>query len=368
MPDYVPQVHTVETSARSNLPIDYRILKRKKCESEFYKTALLYEYLDGIESKNRAGQMNNCRSYAWFIRNKDTGQLRVASNACRLRWCPICSTAKQYHLTEAVTAWLHTLKRSRFVTLTYKHSNAPLEHQIKSLYSHFRLFRQRSKIKRLIRGGIWFFQIKKTETHLSQTGKNSVNNQYSPPNTRPKCLSKSAINDITAESFHPHIHILVDSDFLPHKIISEEWLKCTKTSMVVDIRAVKDRKKAAEYVARYSARPSNLSDLSYAEAIAVITALHGKRIVGKWGTAGGIHLSAQQFSEAERWIKVGNWKTCLLHYHTDIRAKLIVDAWQTDSTLSPNVSFFDHETNEELAKMDDWYGINLDKIELEEYG
>jgi len=256
----------------------------------------------------------------------------VASNGCRLRWCPICSKARSYHITEAVLKWIEGLKVSRFLTLTYAHSDAPLHHQIESLYKHFRQFRKRPLIKRNIQGGIWFFQVKKSTTD----GK-----------------------------WHPHIHILTDSKYLDKSIYSQEWFATTKNSSIIDIRLVRNKKKSADYVARYAARPATLSEMSLTENIEVVTALHGKRLFGKWGSAKDCQIGGHVFAEAADWQKVGSYKHCIEHYFTDNRAKKIIDTWQNDGELPENVYFFELDDNKSRELNPDMFGCSLDDIELE---
>jgi hypothetical protein len=108
----------------------------------------------------------------------------------------------------ALLEWLPTVTAPKFITLTLKHSPAPLSHQISTLYGCFRKLRKTKLLTKTVRGGIWFFQVK-----------------------------QSAADYL----WHPHLHIVVDSPYIPKHQLSRAWLSITKTSQIVDIRQITNR-------------------------------------------------------------------------------------------------------------------------------
>jgi len=204
-------------------------------------------------------------------------------------------------ITLASLGWIQTLDRPKFLTLTLKHSNAPLKTQIDTLYKFFREFRRRPWTKKRLRGGIWFFQIKRSK----ESGQ-----------------------------WHPHLHILLDAKYIAKEDLSQKWLEVTKASKIIDIRKIENPKKAAEYVARYAAAPCRLVDYSMDDSIEIVRAMHGQRIVGTFGTAKGVKLTAQKPYDADAWERLENFETIASFRLQDDKAMAIWTAW-TKGTCCP---------------------------------
>jgi len=307
------QLDTVETTAFSNLPTNYREYRARHCEAELLRAESVYSHIDFSAKKSRSEKLKECRTLAWFARHSDTGEVRIISNACKLRWCPICSKAKQYYIQDVVCNWIKSLKHPKFMTLTMKHTDAPLDHQIKWLYKHFRLFRQGRAIAKYFKGGIWFFQLK-----------------ISDKDTR----------------FHPHLHVILDSEFIPKELLSLEWQKQTKTSKIVDIRAIFNVSKIADYVSRYCARPANLMDYSFEKAIEIVTVFHGKRLCGTWGSAKRLSLTGMKTTDRYKWVKVGRWKDVLAQSKFSDKAKYIIHCWQTGEPAVSDLKIGDYHQDD----------------------
>lgn len=261
-------VHTQETTEQSPLSVNYRSFLTSGCKADIDHNRQVYATIDGRDALKRTQSFDDCRSFAWFVRHKVSGKIRVASSRCSLRWCPLCIRTKRFIMIQSIIPWLKVASKPKFVTFTLRHTDAPLEFQIKSLYDHFKNLRRRPYWKKRIIGGVWFFQIK-----------------------------KSANDGL----WHPHIHVLCDGRYVPQKRLSTIWADITKGSKVVDIRAVKNVKKAADYVARYASAPCRLSDLDIADSVAVVDALHGKRICGTFGTGKDIKLAPSKCPDASEW-------------------------------------------------------------------
>jgi len=108
------------------------------------------------------------------------------------------------------------------VTLTLKHTRAPLRQQLDFLRASFRRLRQRKCWKACTYYGYGTIEI--------------------------------TFNAHTQE-WHPHLHILVNSDFIPKPAIKKAWESITRGSYIVDIRPVKSVAGVAEYITSYIAKP-----------------------------------------------------------------------------------------------------------------
>lgn len=304
------QLDAVETSVSPHIDTSYRAFRSRPVAKELSVSASMYSYLDNEHGLDRLSLLLCCRRYAWFAREKDTGRVLVASNSCRLRWCPICSKSRGYYLVNNVVPWAERQKKIRFLTLTLRHSSEPLPGQINRLYAAFSRLRKDKQFKTFCTGGIWFFQVKKSKDN---------------------------------KTWHPHLHCLITGKYIPTDWLSRKWLALTKSSKIVKILAVKNPDRAAEYVARYSARPVELSDYEFEERLSIFEAFHGRRLAGTWGSAKGLSLSPPRKVEENKYERLGSWD--LIHHlsKTEPIALSILKAWADNTPISVDTTFIEYE-------------------------
>lgn len=291
-----PQVHTEETSEHSGGLPSYRDFAISGCKNQIEAARRVLVELTDDAADNRLRSFDGCRSVAWFVRHRETGKIRVASSRCGLRWCPLCIRSRRYILTKSVGSWLKRLDKPKFLTLTLKHSSAPLSEQIDSLYHFFKEFKRRKFFKKRLLGGVWFFQVKKSDTD---------------------------------GLWHPHLHILFEGRFLPHAEVSKIWSEITHGSSVVDIRAVNNPKKAADYVARYASAPADLSSLCVSDGVELVESLHNRRIVGTFGTGKVVKLTAEKPEDSEQWQKVGSFGLLSFWSKFNENFQAVIKAWKS---------------------------------------
>lgn len=289
-------VHTIETSGRKrthrmsrtnrasmdDIPPEFRdrqdysyrgyLLKPRM--DAYLRAVEIYGIADGSFGGKLSSRLQVCRRDAWFMQNKVTKKLRVMSSRCKLRWCPICRDVSRMIVTHATDDWLKVQKYPKMVTLTLKHSDDPLQLQIKRLYDCFRKLRRRAYFQRLVTGGIWFFQVK-----------------FNP----------------RTEQWHPHIHCLVAGKYLPHARLKTLWHKITSDSNIVDIRPVRDLEAASTEVARYATSPADIAAVDIDHAMEIYDATKNRRICGSWGTAKKVTLKPQPMEDTDDWERVADF-------------------------------------------------------------
>ena len=308
--DCPSQLDTKETSIGEPPPSTLRNHLAKHNQAELDASRYIYSILPGRNPEGRLTNFDNCKKQAWFVRHRITGDVKIVSSSCKLRWCPLCANAKKYLLAEGVKEWLKGVDKPKFLTLTLKHSENPLINQIDHLYQSFRKLRLRKNYRKLFKGGVWFFQIKKSK------------------------------ND---GLWHPHLHCVIESKFVDFDKLWKAWLLITGTSKVVDVRSVKNDEEVAEYVARYAARPSDLAELELSDQLELVAALHGRRLVGAWGTAREISLSPSKPQDAGDWKNVGSWWLVATMFGHDVRAKNIWTAFKLHKSLAVEDDLYDFE-------------------------
>lgn len=291
---------TVETTAHEHLPTDYQRLKFAQYGPELEAATALYSRIDTAEGSEKRLNLENCRHFAWFTRHAETGQVKVIANACHLRWCPVCSSAKRMMIKSAVSVWLRTIKRPKFMTFTLKHSTEELPDQIKRLYKAYRLFRQHKLLKKRQRGGVWFFQLKRSKK--------------------------------TSE-WHPHLHVVLDMDYINKVEIQDEWLLVTGDSFVVDIRAIKNAGKVVDYVSKYCASPCNLTNYTADDQDSIYYALSSKRLCGRFGTGNKCRFKPEKPVDFAKWQRLISWTDCITNRNDDTELRKVLEAWSKNSSL-----------------------------------
>jgi len=296
-----PQLDTIETSVDAPIPQDYKIWRNSRDPLGYNAALELYSSIDEVEGSHRAEKLKECRTYAWFAVHKESRQIRVVSNACKLRWCPVCAEARYMHIRSLVREWLLSVRNPKFLTLTMRHTNTPLSSQINALYKHFRNFRLQKLISKKIRGGVWFFQLKR--------GKKSG-------------------------EWHPHLHCVIDADYIDKVKLSLDWQNTTGNSFIVDIRRVKDPGKVADYVSRYCSRPAKLTEFSEDDRTEVFTVCHGRRLAGTWGTGRRIQFNVRPVNEVAEWIRLGSWSDVVTESRYSPIARRVLKAFFTSQPIS----------------------------------
>lgn len=298
-------VLTEQTTTQFSPQPSYGDVLRDSCRPAYAAAIRAYSCIDGTSEHARPKRLRECRRLAWFSRHIDTGEVRVASSSCSLRWCPICQNSRRNYVTVSIAEWLTESDHPKFLTLTLKHTHAPLDHQIHHLYNYFKLLRRRREFIHAVSGGIWFFQVKKSKTD---------------------------------GLWHPHLHAVITGKYFAQRRLSRIWSEITCGSTHVDIRPIFDPKGAANDVARYATSPGTLVGLPPDDAVELVEALHGRRICGTWGSARGVSLRPKPAKDKDKWKNLGNWNTVFGMYDTSADARAIVNSWKNRQPLPEGIS------------------------------
>lgn len=310
------QVHNKETSVIEGDFDSYGSYRRQTHIEEFESAWAVYDFMDDENHRSKADLLSSCRQNAWFTRHIETGEIRIASNACHLRWCPVCAESRKNYIGHSVAEWLQVQKYPKLMTLTLKHRDIPLWHQVTDLYRYFQNLRKLKDFRAIVSGGVWFFQIKQS---------------------------------VKTKEWHPHLHCVVTGKYLPRRQLRHMWLACTGDSMIVDIRSVKDPDGCALEVARYAARPGPLNDLSLNDAVELVSVMHGRRICGTWGTGRKITLCPPKFEDKGQWSSVGSWSMVMSNRKTDVICNQIYNAWSKKEPLLEGINCYDLEARQRGA-------------------
>jgi hypothetical protein len=161
----------------------------------------------------------------------------------------------------------HAIKHAdslRFLTFTLRSSDEPLRDQLDRLYASLRQLRRTAEWQRHVRGGIATVEV----TRNPRTGQ-----------------------------WHPHLHVLADGTYWKQSQLSAAWRAVTGDSPIVDIRAVRSRNAAAQYVAKYAAKPLDMRGWPLDAIADLAAALHRRRLVLTFGSLHGHKLDADDERE-----------------------------------------------------------------------
>ena len=179
----------------------------------------------------------NCGRYARVQWSEKLMKLRIVSSSCGMRICPRCGLSRRAEAARIIADMVQNIdnRQWKFVTLTIQSSGASLAGQLDHLTSSFRRLRQ---------------------TKLWQ----------SRPRFGKAIIEVSFNHDL--QQWHPHLHVLMNTAFIPQKALSAQWLKATGGSPIVDIRVLQSKTQAAKYVAKYLGKLPDFEDFTHPEQTA----------------------------------------------------------------------------------------------------
>jgi len=203
----------------------------------------------------RVDRFANCGAYAWVLRSRrDPETLRVAASFCHDRLCRPCQRARANVIAHNLLRH-QTTARLRFITLTIRHNLLPLALQLQKLTHSFRRLRRSQCWRKATRGGVAFIEIKR----------NSADTHW-----------------------HPHLHVIHEGSYIPHRDLRDTWHRLTRDSYVVHLRTVTNPTTVARYVTTYANKPFDPSLTNNPDhLLAVVHALRNRRTIftfGSWRT------------------------------------------------------------------------------------
>lgn len=253
---------------------------------------------------SRLDRFQNCGSAAFILGQRVAPyRLRVASNKCRDRHCKPCQIerANKYaaNLKKRLSQYAGRVERRfRFITLTLKTNEAPLDKQFRRLIRCFAALRAyrlgdvsrrrtRNWWGRYVVGGCYFLEA-----------------TYRPA------------------GWHVHAHLIVEGRFLPVDELRSLWKCATGDSSVVDVRELTGAEDAAAEVSKYASKGADAKLHAEGDRLAEwMIGTKSLRLCSTFGTWRGFRLNAPLDD-----FKPGEWRN--LGREDDIRARAALgDVW-----------------------------------------
>lgn len=247
-------------------------------------------------SPSSLASFRTCADQAWVLQEIETPtKYKLVRDFCHNRWCRVCSSKRAW-IIKTNMARIIARREVRLLTLTIRSNGLTLDQCLTKLYRGFRRLRASSIWKERVDGGLFITELKWSER---------------------------------SEVWHPHLHCIIEGRYLPQPAIKSIWLAATGDSSIVDIRPIRDRDGAAEYLTKYLSKtldPTITDNCNhFAEAVRT---LRGKRLCGTFGSWTSERLT--QNNPAVKTRKVGHINELILRASNgDAEAKKIVAAWRT---------------------------------------
>ncbi len=218
----------------------------------------------------RTERFRACGTNAWVIRcEDDPDSFAVASDHCHDRFCRPCSAFRGRVIANKITAYLEN-RQYRFLTLTIKTTGLDLVEGVAKLARCFGALRRSKLWLSKVVGGCSVIEVKPKES---------------------------------GPGWHPHIHAIIEGRYLPLKPIRKLWMAITGDSFIVDISIGRDAVKAGRYVSKYVTKPfDDGTTRTPTRLIEAIRALHGRRLVGTFGSWRGLKLTV--YTPSGTWVRV----------------------------------------------------------------
>ncbi len=192
------------------------------------------------------------------LSDADPPEYRLSAEFCRDRWCRPCQRERGRIIAANIVDHLDGA-RCRLVTLTIRTHQMPLADAIVKLYTSFARLRQTTFWRTRVTGGCAVCEVKRTQD-----------------DTR----------------WHPHLHLLVQGNYIPQGWLAKHWYELTGDSYIVDVRSCTHAPDAARYVTKYLSKPVPSSIVRSPGSLReAMKALHGRRMVTTFGDWRGLRLT-----------------------------------------------------------------------------
>jgi len=229
------------------------------------------------DPSKRAEKLRTCCQFAAVHADDDTDEPHIREQRCKSRLCPRCAIIRSRAIIPRLIEAMARMDAPSMLTLTLRSTDTPLRAQVQRLTACFKKLRKAPIWGTAARGGIYTIEV--TWNH-------------------------------STHRWHPHLHALIDADYIPQSALAERWHTITGDSRIVDIRRVNSKSDAAKYVAGYVAKSSDVRDIPDHCIPEWAEQLHGMRLVQTFGSLHGVKLKDDDDEEREdnaRYVAAAMW-------------------------------------------------------------
>jgi hypothetical protein len=232
---------------------------------------------------HRVHAFATCSTSAWLLQSKtDPRRLKIVSATCHDRFCVPCAAARACVIRRNLATQMAD-EPYRLITLTLRARQTHLSAQIDRLYACFKRLRSTALWTENVRGGFAILEVTwNVEDH----------------------------------HWHPHLHIIATGNYIPHKRLSDEWLRITGDSFIVHLALIRSAGHAARYVTKYVTKPLSDSVSKLPSRLEeAVSAFKGRKLIICFGDWKNWRLLSDP--DEESWRLLGRIDDFLHHHHGD---------------------------------------------------
>lgn len=219
----------------------------------------------------RRERFENCGSDCVVEFSPARQRHRTRGNYCGDRFCVPCCGGRAARARKKLVK-LCSGTRPTFGTLTLKASGRGLQESLDHLLKSFARLRRHVAWSSRVKAGVYVIEIKR--------GSGS-------------------------RQWHPHIHFLTLSDFIPQAELSYAWQVATGDSFIVDLSKVREDDLGITYVGKYLSKGWSKSvGEDHDSLVECILALRGRRLLGSFGSWRGLGLESDDIAPDD-WVRIG---------------------------------------------------------------
>jgi len=200
--------------------------------------------------RNQAFRMASCADSLFLFFSPTQGTVRENVHRCKSRLCPYCSRARTGHVAKQMQDLVEDWPDKKHLVLTVKSSDKPLRSQLRDLIQWFAKLRRTKFWKAKVVRGVYTLEV----TVNPRTG-----------------------------LWHPHLHCIISSQYLPHKQLQYAWHKITGGSDVVWIEAVNNTYSMVMELCKYLGKPSKSYLWTDNQIRHYAAGIHGMRMLQAFG-------------------------------------------------------------------------------------
>lgn len=236
------------------------------------------------------------------VSDTDPPEYRLSAEYCRSRWCRPCQNERgriiAANLLEYLDGYLPL-----FITLTIRTHGLSLQDAVIKLYNSFAKLRQTDFWKSRVEGGCVVCEIKRCQDDAR---------------------------------WHPHLHILATSKWVPVGWLGQKWHEITGDSYIVDVGRSASDYKTAYYLCKYLRKPVPAHIVRNHDYLTeAIKALRGRRMVATFGSWRGLKLTHTEAQAA--WTKLCTYQELIRKAQThDTTARRILSHLIGQASLDPS--------------------------------
>ena len=222
---------------------------------------------DSPASNRLASRLSDCCSAPVVTVHGNDDEIRIREKRCKCRLCPLCRKERARACFLRTLAIVHKLDSARFLTLTLQHSKTPLVDQIRRLKDAFTALRRTVEFRRHVVGGVYTIEVKWNEA---------------------------------TETWHPHLHAIIDGTFWRQSAISDLWYSITKDTFRVDIRQCYSDSQLTSYITSYVSKSDDVRRFPTAQIVEWAEAVAGMRLIQTFGSCHGLAADEDEPMTDER--------------------------------------------------------------------